>query len=294
MNHPITPRPLLNLACLLLAAWTLATPAPARAETASTCSGFIDSVPAVISTQGVWCLRRDVSTAQASGAAIVIDANNVTIDCNGFKIGGLGAGDNSRTTGIHAHNRKNAVIRNCNIRGFRSGIDLSGGVGTQDHSSGHLVEDNRVDQSLKTGIYVHPGKGHVIRRNLVFDTGGATDSVYVMGIYASADVIDNTVSGLFPVVADGSARGISVLGGGNVVRGNTIHDLGANGAATPTGILALGRGNLMSDNVVQLIPAGAGSGIYTNEAYNYCGRNVVGGFASPIVMCNDAGGNHAY
>src|SRR5690606_9038683 len=152
MNDPSTPQLLSRLACLLLAAWWLAAPAPARAETSTTCTGFIDSVPAVIGTQGIWCLRRDVSTAQATGNAIEIAANNVTIDCNDFKIGGLAAGDASRANGIYAHNRKNAVIRNCNIRGFNRGILLTGESGTQDRSAGHLVEDNRVDYSLDTGI----------------------------------------------------------------------------------------------------------------------------------------------
>ena len=72
MNDPSTPQLLSRLACLLLAAWWLAAPAPARAETSTTCTGFIDSVPAVIGTQGIWCLRRDVSTAQATGNAIEI------------------------------------------------------------------------------------------------------------------------------------------------------------------------------------------------------------------------------
>ena len=42
-------------------------PREARAETYQTCAGFIDALPATITTQGVWCLRKDLGTAMASG-----------------------------------------------------------------------------------------------------------------------------------------------------------------------------------------------------------------------------------
>ena len=70
----------------------LASPASTAAESYDSCTGFIESLPATISTQGVWCLRRNLATAMTSGNAITITVNNVTIDCNDFKIGGLAAG----------------------------------------------------------------------------------------------------------------------------------------------------------------------------------------------------------
>ena len=49
-------RSIASLAALpLLASAALVAPPPAHAETYQTCAGFIDSVPAVINTQGVWC-----------------------------------------------------------------------------------------------------------------------------------------------------------------------------------------------------------------------------------------------
>ena len=62
------------------------------AQSYDNCTGFITSVPAVISTQGTWCLKQDLATAIASGNAISVNANNVTLDCNDFKLGGLAAG----------------------------------------------------------------------------------------------------------------------------------------------------------------------------------------------------------
>lgn len=294
MNHLATPRMLSRMACVLLATWWLAAPVPARAETSSTCTDYIDSVPAVIASQGVWCLRGDVSTAQATGNAIEIAANNVTIDCNDFKIGGLAAGAASTAVGVYAYNRKNAVIRNCNIRGFYQGILLTGGSGTQDRSAGHLVEDNRVDHSLDTGIRVYPGHGHLVRRNRILDTGGAPNALYSSGIYANADVIDNTISGLFATAPTGNPRAISVFGGGHVVRGNIIEGFVTSEAGSAWGIYAGGSGNRIDDNMIQRAPLGAGYGIRSQDAYTYCSRNIVGGFATNFLQCTDMGGNHAY
>ena len=120
-------RELLATAALLaLAALLPVAPSAFAAESFDNCTGFIDTLPTTISTQGTWCLRKDVATSLSSGSAITINAPNVTIDCNGFKIGGLGAGPNSRTTGILSVNRNNVTVRNCAVRGFFIGLDLTG------------------------------------------------------------------------------------------------------------------------------------------------------------------------
>ena len=58
------------------------------AESYDACVGFVDAIPAVITTQGVWCLRKDLATSNSVITAIDIQTSNVTIDCNGFKLGG--------------------------------------------------------------------------------------------------------------------------------------------------------------------------------------------------------------
>src|SRR5690606_24652633 len=88
------------LAALLLLGGLAATQPARAAQSYDACTGFIDSVPATISTQGVWCLRKDLSTNITSGNAITIATNNVTIDCNDFKLGGLAAGNGSNAFGI--------------------------------------------------------------------------------------------------------------------------------------------------------------------------------------------------
>ena len=62
------------------------------AESYDSCKGFITSLPVSISTPGTWCLKQDLATSLASGNAVTILANDVTLDCNGFKIDGTAAG----------------------------------------------------------------------------------------------------------------------------------------------------------------------------------------------------------
>src|SRR5690348_2627551 len=72
-EHPRQRRPFMNrlfpfAAILVLASLGPALPLPARAaQSYDNCTGFIDSVPATVSTQGTWCLRHDANTAITSG-----------------------------------------------------------------------------------------------------------------------------------------------------------------------------------------------------------------------------------
>jgi len=286
---------------LLLAAACVLPQHDARAaESYDNCTGFIDSVPAVLTTQGTWCLRKDLGTAMASGSAITVAANNITIDCNDFKIGGLAAGEDSLAFGISTPvdlgegtfvEKQNVVVRNCNIRGFGYGIGLLG--------SGHLVEDNRLDNNLEGGIFASgEDNNNMVRRNLVFDTGKAS-SHWVSGIQVDGSAIDNVVSG---VVARHYGWGIEMFGdGGNLARGNVVRGLvvandDADQYASAAGIRS-GQGNRVSDNLVH---GGAGvtavrdAGISAGGAGNLaatCDGNSIRGFQTGLEDCLDAGGN---
>ena len=110
---------------------------PTRAaDSYDSCVGTIESLPAVITVQGTWCMKSDLSTPLGSGDAIVVSTNNVTIDCNGYKLGGLAAGNGTLTTGIKIVDRLNATVRRCSIRGFYIGVGAYGG-------GGHVVEESR-------------------------------------------------------------------------------------------------------------------------------------------------------
>lgn len=295
-QQPFRKRPLIHLVAVLVAVMVIA---PAQhiahaGETNHTCTGYISSAPATISTQGVWCVRGNLSTSIATGNAITIDANNVTLDCNGYKIGGLAAGDSSEANGVYAYNRKNATVRNCNIRGYFYGIFLASGSGTQDFGGGYLVEDNRLDNNLRTGIYIS-GSNNLVRNNRVFDTGGAPDQVYAEGIDASADVIDNIVAGVLALgytgVGNGYPRGIAISGAGHLAKGNVIRDLVTSGSGSAWGIQAPSPGSRVSGNHVHAANGTAGSGIRAYDELAFCDNNTISGFVTAIEDCVDAGGN---
>ena len=215
------------LLAVALLAPVLSLPAYA-AQSYDNCTGFIDSLPATISSQGTWCLRHDLSTAITSGIAITVATNNVTIDCNDFKLGGLAAGTGMGSYGIVAYDQPNLTVRHCNIRGFLGGLVATGG--------GHRIEDNGFDGNTWVALDVE-GAGSTIRGNRVIDTRGST---YIAGdaygIYAGSgvDVLDNTVNGVASTPnGSGNAWAYGIVTesqGEGSVTGNRVRGVAASGA----------------------------------------------------------------
>jgi parallel beta-helix repeat protein len=255
---------------------------PAQAETFHTCGTIIASVPTVITTAGVYCLSHDVNTAITTGSAIAINTNNVTLDCNGFKIGGLAAGTSSLTTGILADTRQNITVRNCGIRGFYEGIYLVSGAG-------HLIEDNRLDNNLYVGINAQ-GDNIRVQRNRVYDTGGYPGNNNSVGIIVAADVIDNTVVGVFATATNSAANGIEMTGDGTEARGNQVRGLVASGTGGVAGINVFGSSITMRGNTLALSALTTGDGI-DGSSKDFCTGNMISNFSTPIFSCQDAGGN---
>ncbi len=267
------------LALAVLAACSLAP--TARAETVN-CTE-ITSLPATLTSQGVYCLKKDLTTAMASGVAITIATNNVTIDCNGYKVGGLAAGTATLTKGILADNKLNAVVRGCSVRGFRYGIQLTG--------AGHLIEGNRLDGNTFVGIGVY-GDGIVVRGNSVFDTGGP-DSPEVYAIAASTgsiDVLDNLISTV-GVGATGPAKAISMYAiDGGTVAGNRIR--GVDTVATNDLPIHIWSSEVLAVRDNNVFGAGEGWGIYCGSNNGVATGNHVVGFDIGIHWCLDGGANN--
>jgi hypothetical protein len=259
---------------------------PARAETYHTCAGFIDTLPAVITTQGTWCLRHDVATTVSAGKAITISTSNVTIDCNGFKIGGLAGGAGSTAIGIFTDDYFNATVRNCTIRGFAQGISLTG------DGAGHVVEANRVEGSRVAGIEVH-GDGSVIRGNLVFDAGGSLNQSLAFGVAALAavDVRDNIIDGVFTDAsyANGTVTGLYLVNNDRgAIVGNRIGGLVSTGTGVARGIVNQGSQYVtLSDNVVVGDGRAGGTGIACASSQGLAKDNVVMNFPTQVAACTD-------
>ena len=209
---------------LVLVALVLGT-ASAQAETVN-CT-HITALPAVITVQGVYCFTSDLSTAMTTGNAIDIQTNNVILDLNGFKPGGLAAGNGTQTNGIFASGRQNITIKNGTIRGFLNGISIERNAGSV--SQGHVVEDIRADHNTSMGISVFSGST-IVRNNQVVATGGTT----VFG-------------------ADVNAFGIIVDGTGLRVLNNDVINTVKQGVGTATGIyLVFVRGALVVNNRISV------------------------------------------
>lgn len=166
--------------------------AAARAETVNCMP--VTALPAVITVQGIYCFTGDLATSVPFGNAIEIQTNNVVLDLNGHKLGGLAAGPSTQAVGIYAADHQNITIRNGTIRGFFYGIALDD-LGA---SQGHVVEDIRADQNTREGIDVR-GSGVIIRNNQVVATGGTTvfgsnaSAIGIVAIGSGARVLNNDV-----------------------------------------------------------------------------------------------------
>jgi hypothetical protein len=252
------------------------------AQSYDNCTGFITSLPATITTQGTWCLNADLTTAITSGNAITVAANNVTIDCNDFKLGGLAAGAATQTNGIFAYTQDNLTIRRCNIRGFYYGTYLVNG-------SGHLIEDNRFDSSTSTGLDVESNRS-IIRRNLVIATGGSSNAGPFIGIYSngSVDVLDNTINGVTASGANNASFGMYISANPNgSISGNRVRGVVKAGTGVAYGIYNGNSGRITLRNNDVVGDGSAGSiGLLCATAQGRATGNVVGGFTNTIVNCS--------
>lgn len=280
-----TPSSFLLLVLALLAAPSLAS----AAESYDNCTGVISSLPTVISTQGTWCMEADLSTSITSGNAIAINTDNVTIDCNDFKLDGSGAGTGTATVGISGSNRFNAIVRHCHVKGFYQALRLSGTGG------GHVVEDNLAEDNTYFGLNVQ-GDGSIVRRNRVFDTGGSTVSAPAYGIYSSlsVDVLDNTVANVTPRAGgNGSAFGIYTLSNASgSLSGNRIRGLTKDGTGQNRGIYNDSSGRVTIANNDLVAVGGTGTlGLRCANSNGSAKNNVINGYVTGFSGCSTDGGN---
>lgn len=287
-----------NFAALALLAVTslLASSGARAAADYENCTGFITTLPATINSSGTWCFNQNLSTAITSGQAILVDAENVVIDCNDFKLDGLAAGASTQAKGIVLQNHGHDTVRHCNIRGFYFGVYFNSNLG-----GGHLVEDNRFDGNTYCALQVD-GSGSVVRRNRIFDTGGGTAtsnySAFALSIHDDVDVLDNTIAGV--VVAGGhvgSAWGMYVgTPKGETIRGNHISGL-VPGVVGPSSGSAIGiYGNDAGPMTLRnndLVGDGSsfGDGLHCADSQGLAKDNLIKGFVNGLNGCSNNGGN---
>ncbi len=277
---------------LALLAFTMS--ATAQAETTK-CTA-ITTVPFRITTPGVYCLTSHLSTSFGgwySDPAITINASDVVLDLNGYKLDGSVAGAESRQYGIVASSRYNITIRNGTVRGFWYGIFVDGNpLANYADSWGHVIEDIRAERNTEYGMAIS-GVGNVIRNNQVLATGIPTapsaTGIYIRG--PGARVINNDVIG---AVSRGPTFGIGVGTASNsdasdgVVAGNRISNIISVGGYAGYGIaLARGSNHIVKDNTLSSMQYGINiSDATTTGKYM---SNVTQGVATPYTGGTAAG-----
>lgn len=277
---------------LLAIVWTALGASPVLADVTE-CS-VIASLPAVISQPGVYCLKQNVAFSSGGPAAISIETNNVTLDCNNYRISGRPVGSGIGADGVFAKERSRITVRNCSIVGFRGGIVL---YGNENPGSGHLVEDNLLHSNGEWGIFV-TGAGSIVRGNRVIDTGGKPGSVSARAISVTGDAIDNVVDDVHGAddVPDFQAEGVyagttSSTAVGVLVERNRVRNLVPRGASEARAIDVRGYGVMVRENVVAQTAPTRGQGVYCGSEAVLVG-NLITGFAEPVALhCRDAGGN---
>lgn len=231
--------------------FTLLPPA-ARADETLLCHRYITSVPYTISAPGHYCLGGDLRTAMSAGNAITVSADDVVLDLNGFTLDGTAAGTGTAANGIFTFDRRRVTVRNGSVRGFFNGIQLGAGGS---RVANLTVERVRVDRTV-VGVAVRGlGGGHVVRDNVVTNSGGSTVPGETNGVgisvYGSADVANNVVVHTFgdsPVAFD-------VTGGPQTVLNNRVIDGGGLGFVCDD----LPAGQVLRDNVVLDTPTPYGA-----------------------------------
>jgi parallel beta-helix repeat protein len=221
----------LILLCLTLTVWFLHLPNTFAGEGKT---GPLEisqkDVPLVITRPGSYRLISNLVISSVTASAILIDADNVTIDLDGFTIAGPGKniGDGF---GINTTVRTNVVVVNGTVRDF-------GLVGVHLPGQNNRVENVRVYSTGSDGIFV--GHSSVVTRcQVAFCFSGInTDD--------GSSVLDNTIYqndhiGIFTSGdAPGPQGGVTVIGNncrlngigikgkgqGNRIEGNTLTENG--------------------------------------------------------------------
>jgi hypothetical protein len=262
----------------------MAAAAPAAAEI--TVCTVVPQVPYTISQPGAYCLQQHLATppTMTAGNAITINADNVTLDLNGFTVDGSASAAGTRS-GIYASDRKNVTVRNGGVRAFYRGVYVRDtGVG-----GGNALEGLRISGSTFRGIE-GMGKDLLVRSNQVIDSVAPSGNADAIGIRiqgARPRVLDNDVTGTLGS-GTGKGRAIYLVGAqGAIVEGNRLGN--ADVIAASVGIeLASGADTLVLANSITTMQSGI---VFAGTASGKYRDNVTSGVTTPYTGGTDAGNN---
>jgi hypothetical protein len=215
----------------------------AAADETLLCRTYITAVPYTITRPGHYCLAGNLSTAMTTGAAISIRSDSVWLDLNNFILDGSAAGVATEADGIDSFNQRDLVVRNGVVRGFSFGVDLE----TLDRGRNYTVENIRAERNTVAGIFLTqyggPGGGHIIRDNIVMDTGGSTTpgagAAFGIVLGGGGRVSNNEIVNVF---APHDAIAIDLREGTAIVSANRVSE-------SKMGVACQSAGKFLRDNV---------------------------------------------
>jgi len=192
--------------------------------------------PLTITASGSYYLTENIT---ATGTAITIDVNDVTIDLMGYCLKGPNTGEHY---GVYMDGRSNVEIRNGTIHDFYTAIH------EDDYYTGrdHRIISIRVVSNIQNGIYLR-GDNHLVKDCIVSNNGhSASDTVYGIKIDDKGRIIGNITcdNGTEATI---HVAGIGV-GYGCIVTGNIVSGNGKKTAST-YGVYA-SSGSTIADNTV--------------------------------------------
>ncbi|HVO65988.1 MAG TPA: right-handed parallel beta-helix repeat-containing protein [Syntrophales bacterium] len=274
--------------------------------------------PVTITQPGSYVLEHNLVVPSTGTTAILVQADNVTIDLNGFAILGpmvctgvpLVCNHHTGTgRGIDAGSHQNIKVYNGTVSGMgETGININGDGAIIESvrvasNGGHgisiasgTVSANTVNKNGGDGIYVGTGtvKGNTVYKNggtgIIVDGGGTVSANTVNnnggdGIYFGDDstVSTNTVN-------HNGGHGIYFFAAGGTVNGNTVSDNGSDGIYNNDGTVIA---NTVTSNGGSGIVASVGV-IIANTANNNnfgLGLSILGvaGYVNNVSVINQNG-----
>ena len=183
-------------------------------------------VPAGMATTGTMSLTTSTTLTADHKGSIVINANNVTLDCAQHLVSGPGTAD--QDWGIIVSGRTGVTIKNCHVAGFFHGIALLGASNTE-------VRGNVVTGQGANGVFSTDGVNNSFRSNEVSANGAHG---IIIGSSTGGSVLSNALSG-------NGRGGLTILG---LSSGLTVASNSASGNGWSGIIVIASSDNQVRDN----------------------------------------------
>jgi parallel beta-helix repeat protein len=222
----------------------------------------ITKLPWTITTQGSYIINQNL---KANWHGIKVQANNVTIDLNGYSISG---NNTSGGHGVYMNGCSNVEIRNGTIRNFgSSGIHEESSSGNS-----HRVINVRVMNNKEDGIRL-AGSNHMVKDCTVSGNGSYGIDVFLGCTVSGNTVYNNAYYGIYAgsgsTVSGNTAYSNDDIGinanSGSTVSGNTVYNNGSAGINADSGSTV--SGNTARYNGGTGIWAGSGSTVKNNTTF---------------------------